>query len=68
MIRDYNYKFGTNFTTMQQVQDDMKVRQYNAMQNTRFTTLTQVREDYNRRYHTNFRTNQEFRDWINKSN
>lgn len=60
----YNQKMGTNYRTMEELQDSVKVSGYNEEQGTQFKTFTQVREDYNKKNGTAFASDKELRDWI----
>lgn len=63
-VRAYNKKYGTNYRTMEELQDSAKVSGYNEQYGTQFKTLTEVREHYNKEKGTNFKTDQELRDYI----
>lgn len=66
LVNLYNQKEGTNFRTLEALQDAIKVMGYNEKEGTTCKDLDEVRMDYNRKNSTNFKSNKEFRDWIAK--
>ena len=64
MVKAYNQQNGTNFRSMQELQDHAKVTGYNEQEGTKFKTFDEVREDYNKKKGTKFKNNNEFRAYI----
>lgn len=62
MVASYNRQMGTHYTTMQELQEAVKIEGYNKSEGTHFKTLSEVREDYNRKHGTNYQTDQAFRE------
>ncbi len=66
MVKAYNQKYGTNFRTMEALQDAVKIGGYNKQEGTNFKTFDQVRKDYNGKKGTDFKNNKEFRAYLAK--
>lgn len=64
MVRAYNQKHGTHFKSFNELQDHGKIKGYNTQQGTNFQTLSEVRTHYNANNDTEFKTDQDFRDYI----
>lgn len=59
-----NTLMGTNFNSMHELQDYMRINAYNKYEGTNFKTFTEVRKDFNKKKGTIFETDQEFREFI----
>ena len=64
MVKAYNNKYGTHFTSMAQLQEATKIQGYNEKYHTKYRTLSEVRVDYNKRNGTHFKTDKAFRKWL----
>jgi len=64
MVKAYNQKYGTKFTSMRQLQETEKIKGYNQKYGTKYSTLSELRVDYNKRNGTDFKTDTAFRKWM----
>ena len=64
MVKSYNQKYGTRFTSMAQLQESVKIQGYNEKHGMKYASLGEVRQDYNKRKGTNYKTDAEFRAFI----
>ena len=64
MVKAYNQKYGTKFTSMRQLQETEKIKGYNQKYGTKYSTLSELRVDYNKRNGTDFKTDTAFRRWM----